>query len=32
MGSEKLLEVLDPGIIGGLVLPLLGLKNWKIEN
>lgn len=24
MGSEKLLEVLDPGIIGGLILPLLG--------
>jgi len=23
-GSELLLEVLDPGIIGGLVLPILG--------
>ena len=24
-GSEMLLEILDPGIIGGLLLPILGI-------
>lgn len=30
-GSEMLMLVLDPGLIGGLVLPIMGGQSWRLR-